>query len=603
MSTTLATAPFVAKQSAPVKQAVSPADVARQRAAQVTAYAINRLYHSLPAIILNLTLMPLVVGMVLWNHVSHVLLGGWIATSFIILAMRYALSRAYAERRPADIDARRWANYFTVTSLISGITWGLAGMFFFVPGAVGPQVFLYICIIGLAAGSIIVTSYWLPAYYAYALPSVSLSAARLAYEGSAEYQGLAVLILMYFVIITKVAHNQKQSGIEAVRLRFENLDLVEQLRGQKQAADDANIAKSRFLAAASHDLRQPLHALGLFVASLNERIKFPEVRSILDNINGSVAALEGLFNALLDVSRLDAGIVQPKPVNVRVDRLFEQLASEYAPQARARGLGWHSQAADLAVYTDPALLETILRNLVSNAIRYTLRGEVRIGCASVGAQVHIDVADTGIGIAPEHQQEIFREFFQLQNPERDRSKGLGLGLAIVSRLGKLLDHPIEVRSIPDAGSVFRITLPLGDTTQSAVIQDGNGMTLSDDAGKSVLVIDDETAVRDAMFVLLTQWGYEVLVAASPEEALLALQQAPDVIIADYRLREGQTGAEAIRRIHAAWGAHIPALIVTGDTAPERLREARASGFAFLHKPVEPAKLRAFLRNARLHSAS
>jgi CheY-like chemotaxis protein len=209
--------------------------------------------------------------------------------------------------------------------------------------------------------------------------------------------------------------------------------------------------------------------------------------------------------------------------------------------------------------------------------------------------VLIEVADTGSGILPEHQQDVFREFFQLHNPERDRNKGLGLGLSIVHRLTQLLGHPLELQSQPGKGTVFRLRLPRGDS--QAVVADETDLNkaIEDTPHALVLVIDDEAAVRESMKLLLEGWGYTVVVAASGDEALHLLDCAPAAIIADYRLRDEETGDNAIRQIQTEWGNDIAALIVTGDTDPERLRMAQQSGFAFLHKPVPPGKLRAFLR--------
>jgi signal transduction histidine kinase len=405
-------------------------------------------------------------------------------------------------------------------------------------------------------------------------------------------------LLVYMAIIYQILRQAHAAARETIALRFENVELIERLRHEKRLAEEANQAKSRFLAAASHDLRQPLHALGLFVAALNDRIRRPTVRGLMDNINRCVAALETLFNALLDLSRLDAGIVSPEMRHVPLAPLLERLAAEYAPQARAKGLAWQAPVRALVVRTDALLLERILRNLLSNAIRYTPRGGVRLDCTREGADVCITVSDTGIGIAPEHQQAVFREFVQLHNPERDRSKGLGLGLAIVERLVRLLGARLELRSTPGVGTIFRLWLPAGDPSATDVTEDTDGLlAVAKEPTRRVLVIDDELEVRQAMMALLVGWGYTVIPTASADEALDALDQAPDVIVADYRLREGHTGIEAIHHIRQRFGTSIPALLVTGDTSTDHLREVQEGGLAFLHKPVPPARLRAFLRTA------
>lgn len=565
--------------------------------AKVKAHAVELMYQRLGATQLQLFLMPAVIAYAMWGYLNHYLILAWLGVTCLIYSVRMGLAVAY-KRHPPSIDtAPRWGDYFTLATIFSGLSWGAAGILFFVPDSAGHQVLIYTSIMGLAAGSMIVTAYWLPGFYALAIPAMLMSAGRVAYEGTFEYQGLALLMLMYLSIIIMVGRNQQRAAYDAIQLRFENLDLVEQLREQKQVAEHANIAKSKFLAAASHDLRQPLHALTLFVATLDEKIRTPEVRGVIDNIKQSVTALEGLFNALLDISRLDAGIVQPKIQSSQIQPLLQLLHDEYAPQARSQGLDWQMTCEDIAAQTDPVLLETILRNLISNAIRYTPHGSIQLHAAAKDDHIVIEIQDTGIGISAENQQEVFDEYVQLQNPERDRTKGLGLGLAIVKRLVNLLQHDLQMYSRPGLGTHFRLRLPFATSVPTPQLDAVDAQFKTGGAGMRVLVIDDEAVVRRAVEALLSEWGYKVMVADSAQEALTILDTAPDVIIADYRLRQNLTGIEAIRAIHTRWGSHIPALIITGDTGADQLREVNQSGYSLLHKPVQPGRLRAFLRQA------
>ena len=402
------------------------------------------------------------------------------------------------------------------------------------------------------------------------------------------------------VLTNGINHMAEQLQNERVVLQQRVEEATLDMRNSKEKAERANLAKSKFLAAASHDLRQPLHALGLFASALNERIKSPEERLLVENINQSVSSLEELFNALLDISRLDAGIIQPKFQHFWIKSLMDRLLTEFKAQAQRKGLNMQVEGADVVIYSDPALLETMLRNLIGNAIRYTQRGEVKVAWLINGNQVCIEVHDTGVGISDEDREHIFQEFLQLNNPERDRTKGLGLGLAIVRRLSRLLKSTISVQSELGSGSVFRLNIPLGD---ASLITDDNSLVmqqLENESAMLVLVIDDESSVRVAMTALLGTWGHEVIAVSSLPAALQAIQRAPDVIIADYRLMQEKTGIEAIQSIHQFCGQEIPSLIVTGDTAPELLRETQSSGYAFMHKPVNSAKLRAFLRSASRH---
>jgi signal transduction histidine kinase len=559
------------------------------------AEAVRRLYYGLDGVVQFMPLLPVLLVAGLWQHVAAPWLLTWMVIAMGIPLWRYVLVRRYRDQKPENAQARQWGRLMTWTALIDGLIWGVAGMLFYVPNALPPQLILLTFIIGIPAGSIFTTSWWPATLYAFSLPALGLTTIELIRHATPGHVGLAIGLIIYIVILAQIIRQAHSAAMETIALRFENLELIQQLREEKQIAEQANRAKSQFLAAASHDLRQPLHALGLFVETLSERIRYPEARMLMDNINRSVAALEDLFDALLDISRLDAGIVDAVPRHTALGPLLKRLDAEFATEARAKRLGWHVSMTDVVAVTDPALLERVLRNLLSNAIRYTKQGEVRLNCSVENEAVLIEVADTGSGILPEHQQDVFREFFQLHNPERDRNKGLGLGLSIVHRLTQLLGHPLELQSQPGKGTVFRLRLPRGDS--QAVVADETDLNkaIEDTPHALVLVIDDEAAVRESMKLLLEGWGYTVVVAASGDEALHLLDCAPAAIIADYRLRDEETGDNAIRQIQTEWGNDIAALIVTGDTDPERLRMAQQSGFAFLHKPVPPGKLRAFLR--------
>lgn len=385
----------------------------------------------------------------------------------------------------------------------------------------------------------------------------------------------------------------------AARLHESYSGLERKVAERTQELDAANRAKSRFLAAASHDLRQPMHALGLFVAQLRDMIRFPEARHIVGRVEASVAAMGELLDALLDISKLDAGALMTRVEEFPVSAVLARIDDSFAPAAYEKGLKFRIAPCRATVRSDPMLLDRILINLVSNAVRYTERGGVIVGCRRRGEWLRIEVRDSGIGIPEDKQQEIFQEFNQLGNPERDRGKGLGLGLAIVERLARLLNHRITVVSAPGKGSIFAIELPLA-LTQNAVASAPGAPPGSDSLNEVfVVVVDDDALVREGMQGLLASWGYQTLTAATGDEVLVklsALAQPPDVIISDYRLPEGETGIEVIERIQSALPARIPAMLISGDTAAELLHEARASGYYLLHKPIQPAKLRSLLNH-------
>jgi signal transduction histidine kinase/FixJ family two-component response regulator len=362
-----------------------------------------------------------------------------------------------------------------------------------------------------------------------------------------------------------------------------------------QQLELANLAKSRFLAAASHDLRQPLHALNLFLGQFrNERSR--SVRNLLlARMNTAVSSMNELFNALLDISKLDAGVLTPSISDFPLDRLFRRIEATFVAAARDKGLRLRLVSTHAWVRSDFILLERILLNLVSNALRYTERGGVVIGCRPRDGRVRIDVCDSGIGVPDDKQRSIFAEFYQFGRGNQDRGSGLGLGLAIVDRLSGLLHHPIEVASHIGKGSRFSVSVPsasIGAMPDEA--SNAPRPLIVSEQGKLVIVIDDDELTRDSTRGLLQQWGCLVVTTDCENDAIAKLDELgkrPDLIISDYRLAHGRTGFELIDRLRHAYGAHIPAFLISGDTAPDRLREARDGGYYLLHKPVMPITLR------------
>ena len=368
----------------------------------------------------------------------------------------------------------------------------------------------------------------------------------------------------------------------------------EGLRDAMLQAEQATSARTRFFAAASHDLRQPLHAISLYLPLLLKRMEQTESRDMLGAIQNSCNAMRSLLDSLLDISRLDAGVIEPQTGPVPLLEVFDQLGMEFTPQAAAEGLELRVVPADYWVRTDAALLERILRNLLTNAIRYTSKGKILLGARRAGSSVRIEVWDTGIGIDRETLDHIFEEFYQADNPERDRSRGLGLGLAIIERLATLLEHQLRVRSWPGKGSVFDITLPFADEPLTADLSD-HSLPLQANSlqGRLALLIDDDTIVLDGTEAMLVDWGLQVITAASITDALKAVRDAsvtPDVIIADLRLRGADTGLDAVAALNELLPRPVPAIIVTGDTDPKRIKRASESGLVVMHKPVAPAQL-------------
>ncbi|MGC4396337.1 PAS domain-containing hybrid sensor histidine kinase/response regulator [Hydrogenophaga sp. T2] len=370
--------------------------------------------------------------------------------------------------------------------------------------------------------------------------------------------------------------------------------LIEDLRSQKDRAEAADRGKSVFLAAASHDLRQPIHAMGLFLSALRAMAQAPAVRQgelaeICRRMQSSLDSLGQLLNMLLDVSRLDANAVQVQLEPTPLEPLFAELEQEFTDLAREKGLRLHAAPCTAWVRTDATVLRRILSNLVANAVRYTQHGRILLGARRRPGHIEIQVFDSGIGIAPEQLDAIFEEFYQVgqSRAARDEAHGLGLGLSIVQRSARLLDAPLTVRSTLGRGSAFSITLPACDP---APLRPGAEAPAAPQPGqRNVLVIDDDEQVLMGMQQLLQVWGHRVWCAPSADQAvLLAIEHAADIdlLLSDYRLGGNTTAVQAIAAVHACLGRTVPTFILTGDTSPQRIQEASELGFPLLHKPVD-----------------
>lgn len=378
----------------------------------------------------------------------------------------------------------------------------------------------------------------------------------------------------------------------------ERSDMLEKVTQEKLKADHSRLmaelavtAKNKFIATASHDLRQPLHALGLYLDVLEAKVKGSDELALITKIKNSSNALSVLFNSLLDLSRLDAGVVEVEPAHFPIKSLLSSLSEEFEEIAADKSLGMSVMHSDAVLFTDIVLLERILRNLIQNAVTYTTKGSVEVRCEASEGYLRIDIADTGPGIPQIEQNAIFSEYYQLDHDGRRPTIGLGLGLAIVRRLVDLLDIKFELNSATGEGSVFSLELPLGDAQQ--VLDHVCSTKVAEIGGYTVLVIDDEVDILDGMMHVLKEHGCVPITATTVAEAIAKLTKedlVPSMIIADYRLLDGQTGDVAIGLIREEFNRDIPAIIVTGDTSADRVKEATDSGFRLLHKPVTADEL-------------
>jgi len=376
----------------------------------------------------------------------------------------------------------------------------------------------------------------------------------------------------------------------------------ETLKAAKEEAERVSAAKTRFLAAASHDLRQPLHAMELLVSALSGQPQSAEGQSILSDMQDSLTFARRMLDSLLDVSELEAGTITPHVEDVPLAPLLRRVHQQYLGIAREKGLGLRLVPSSLAVRSDPGLLERILDNLVSNAVRYTDRGRVLIGCRRRGDAVRLEVWDSGPGIAEAEQSKIFDDFYQIDGSAKERGAGLGLGLGLVRRLARLLKHEVGLHSEPGRGSVFRVALqPAARAAASEAARADRAGDASAQDGATIMIIEDDDMVLNAMRIVLESWGYRVLALASAEAARAA-ESIPDLVIADYRLPGGETGDRAIEELRERMGRDLPGIIVTGEVIPPEWADFSDRNLHVMKKPVRPAKLRALIRHLQQDQA-
>lgn len=526
----------------------------------------------------HMLICVLVIAWVCWDEAPKAALVAWVVIITLIREYRaLVMETVIADRAiPMRVKLRQAA----IWNAVLGFSIGTIA--FLMPFLnIGHDAFLTMIMVSWSAAA---TSTIGPLVLSYALFAGGLmlpTGAMWAIEGTPMGLGLGVLCLLAYAVQCRFARKAAAVVDESFHIRRENEALVRKL-------EIANQAKTRFLAAASHDLRQPLHALSLNASLLTHEPHSPDTPQIAQQVSMSIESLAELLDSLLDISKLDAGVVNVQERSIRLDRLIANVVLELRPHANAKGIVLRAEGAKAVVKADPMLLQRILRNLIDNAIKYTDTGEVVV-CIEGGEDLLISVRDTGRGIAEAELEKVFEEFFQVDNPERDRKRGLGLGLAIVRRLGLLLDLDIRIDSELGKGTIVSFRIPRAEEIRDEIAPVAG--EAEDLKGVKVLVLDDEEAVRGAMRATLERIGCRTLEAATTDAALaLSQTDAPDIVLADYRLREGETGIEAIHKIRHS-RPRLPALLISGDTDPARSLEAERSGLVMLHKPLTMSRLR------------
>ena len=552
---------------------------------------ITLLYRNTPTGCISVVFAVGIVMTFLWSHSPRNWLIAWAIAEGLVATTAYVDYRHFV-RQGFTPDAPRRK---TMLAFTSALAWGSAPLLL-MPSALEYQVLLLLVVCCIAFSGTVYFSYLTPAFYAFVFPLLGMTALAFLLQGGEIQITLSISMIVLLLAVLRFGKNFNDALTRAISVSLENKALVAELTEQKEAAIKANFAKTRFLASASHDLRQPMHTIGLLVALLRNRGGPPEQNNIIEKIHGATQAMEHLFTGLLDISKLDAGMVKPEIEDFAIAEVLDSVRANFTPPAEDKGLQLRVVPCSAIVLSDAVILERIVANLVANAVRYTTSGKILVGCRRKSNAIAIQVCDTGIGIPRERHGEIFQEFIQLDNPERDRTKGLGLGLSIVKRSADLLGHSIAIRSRPGKGSCFTITVGRGaHVSAPELVASDAQMTTTGVAlnGLFIVVIDDELDIRFAMQSVLEQWGCHVLSAGSAQEAIDQLRnhlRSPDLVISDYRLRDNQNGIQAVKAIRIALEEALPAIIITGDIAATELRQVVELGLPLAHKPISAEQL-------------
>jgi signal transduction histidine kinase len=575
--------------------------------------AVRALYQQTPASMAGNLAGLLIVATVFDGWSGNPQMLHWGAAFLLVWGYRMAMLVAFnlsAATRDAQHRAWRWR--WSIGTLASGLLWGIGVWLFYGDADPELRVLLLIVVFSYCMGAIPLLATHFSIFVGYCALNFVPSVVRILTVPTEHNEAVALVMVIIFFLTAMCGWVYRRAFADTIRLKVKVQQQMEQLRIEKETAESvrreaevANRAKTQFFAAASHDLRQPLHALGLFAEALRSRSQDEEVIHLVNSINSSVDALEGLFSELLDITKIDTGGVEARPAHFALDAVFSRLRLHFEPTAFEKGLDLRFRGGRHHAFADPVLVERVLRNLLSNAIRYTPEGSVMVSARQHRGRLLLQVWDTGVGIREKDVERIFEEFYQVHDPavaiDPDQRRGLGLGLSIVKRLAALMHATLSLRSREGHGTVFTLEVPVGrappaDTT-GARLRPQIGVTLDH---RLIVVVEDDAGVRRGLEVLLKSWGASVASFDSVAACLAWARQAdlgaavPDLLITDYRLEEGVTGLDAIRGLRERFGDRLPAIVVTGSMMSGFEREAQEERYHVLVKPVVPNKLRAMI---------
>jgi len=533
----------------------------------------------------------------LWPANSHLILLLWFLVIQTGAFSQLMICRKFIDKTLTKAHVSYLKTFLIYNSLLNGVVWG--SLVYLLPEAWSIQsVYILLMIAGVFAGSVNKAAI-LPVYFTLVIPVLLQTLFALMFSDAANLL-LVCFFISYFSGMIFFSLELHKMLKHAYALQFELETKNTELVVQKQAAEQANLDKSRFLASASHDLRQPLYAMDLFLGGLAQDQDNSQKAFLLSRLRSALNGMQGMFSALLDMSRFDAGVITPARKNFPGKWLLQSLNNKFDDECNSKGIELRIRPCNAWLFSDPVLIQRVLENFVANAVKYTDSGGLLVACRKRGDCLRFEVWDTGRGIKNEDIEHVFDAFHQLDNPERDRRKGVGLGLAIVDQIAMLLNAPVSVRSTFGKGSVFAIDVPMGEDVQESELETGEYLPvdMAIFVDLDVWIVDDDVDILEGLELQLESWGCITRTFESPEQVRDAMEKTgelPALLITDLRLRDHYSGIEVIRMLRGHFMKAIPSIIITGDTGPEQLQETSEAGFPVLHKPVPAAKLQRRIR--------
>jgi len=567
---------------------------------RVRNHLLELYYDQILQIYPSVWVFPLVVTFLLWSSINSTILLVWLLAGFAVdsVVYKFRISMLKNIKASKNLNTDKYNKIVKRESLllvISSLRWSFAGFVFYLPEGFIVQALIYATILGLVSSFISYSAYQSRLFYFYSAPILLSIIARLflSVEVISDAVFFFIALLTFYIASIKSLKNQEARYIEAAELKFANLELIADLSKAKETAEKANRHKSSFLAAASHDLRQPVQSLRFLVDSLKRRANKNSNQDLVEMIDRSSNSLFMLLDNLLDISKLDAGAVKYSKIAVSVRELFEQLEIEFRPVALKKNLEFVVAPIDEFVFSDASLLYRIMSNLLDNASKYTKHGQIKLTASLKDDRKTIvfTVSDTGIGIPPDKQQIVFEEFQQLHNPSRDSEKGLGLGLSLCERMVNLLQHKIHLESVAGQGTSVAVELE-----RSAKVKRQEAVSASEPqllTDKNILIIDDEKDVLESLRIILESWQANVIAAGGEDEVMMILEYLHDpldIIICDYRLKDSKNGIVLVGLIKHKIDCELPAIILTGDVTKPELVQIDNDNLKVLSKPISAEKL-------------